>query len=98
MLINAIIRKRVLYGINITFVLPFLLQFTHIARSCELDHPVANLEDIKMNCNVKEKTFNIQLFKKLYFDWSTSCHMCIIQAIEDVKEMNNKISKFLFSK
>ncbi|XP_060562860.1 LOW QUALITY PROTEIN: protein hobbit-like [Ruditapes philippinarum] len=66
-------------------------KFTPIARSCELDHPVANLEDIKMNCNVKEKTFNIQLFKKLYFDWSTSCHMCIIQAIEDVKEMNNKI-------
>ncbi|KAL4223450.1 hypothetical protein ACF0H5_016921 [Mactra antiquata] len=61
-----------------------------LVRSCDIDHPAASLQEIRIKYKIKKKECMIQLGKELLFEWTTACHMCIIQAFEDLTEFNNK--------
>lgn len=65
-----------------------------LVRSCDIEEPAASLKEIRMKYKVQSKQATIQLTKELLVDWTTACHMCIIQALEDAKELPNKLSKF----
>jgi len=70
-----------------------LFQQHNLVRSNEIDNPAASLKEIRIKFNTVKKEGTVQLAKELNFDWTTACHMCIIQALEDVAELKCKISK-----
>jgi len=70
-----------------------LFQQHNLVRSNEIDNPAASLKEIRIKFNTVKKEGTVQLAKELNFDWTTACHMCIIQALEDVAELKSKISK-----
>ena len=66
-------------------------------RSADIDQTAACLKEIRIKYKTKAKQLTIQLTKELSVDWTTSCHMCIIQAIEDAMELPNKLRELLTS-
>ncbi|WAR03618.1 K0100-like protein [Mya arenaria] len=71
--------------------LPMDNQHISLVRSCDIVSPAASLQEIRIKYQVSQKEGTVQLSKELTFDWTTACHMCIIQAIEDVAELKNKL-------
>ncbi|XP_052234314.1 protein KIAA0100-like isoform X2 [Dreissena polymorpha] len=71
--------------------LPMENQSLMLSRSDNLDHPAASLKEIRIKFNASAREGSVQLAKELVVDWTTACHMCIIQAIEDVTELKNKL-------
>ena len=62
-------------------------------RSVDIDHPTASIRMIKVKLKQTTKEMTLTFTKELMLDWTTACHMCIIQAIEDVKELKCRISE-----
>ena len=65
----------------------------NLQRSIDIDCPTVSIREIRMKLKQKDQEVTLTITKELMLDWTTSCHMCIIQAIEDVKELKNKITE-----
>ena len=71
----------------------FHFQCLPVLRSVDIDHPTASIREIKIKLKQTTKEMTLTFNKELKLDWTTACHMCIIQAIEDVKELKSRISE-----
>ena len=69
------------------------LQCITLLRSVDIDQPTVSVREIRIKLKQLEKEVTFTITKEMMLDWTTACHMCIIQAIEDVKEIKNKLSK-----
>ena len=65
----------------------------NLQRSIDIDYPTVSIREIRMKLKQKDQEVTLTITKELMLDWTTSCHMCIIQAIEDIKELKNKIAE-----
>ena len=77
----------------IKFVSFIYFQYLPVLRSHDIDNPTVSIQEIKIKLKQTTKEVTLTLTKELKLDWTTACHMCIIQAIEDVKELKTRISE-----
>ena len=75
------------------FASSIYFQYLPVLRSHDIDHPTVSIQEIKIKLKQTTKEVTLTLTKELKLDWTTACHMCIIQAIEDVKELKTRISE-----
>ncbi|XP_052074223.1 protein KIAA0100-like isoform X2 [Mytilus californianus] len=63
-----------------------------LVKSVNLKDPIIHIQEVKCVYKHQEKNMTIHVLKQVSCDWSTSHHMCIIQAIDDFTELTSRIN------
>ncbi|XP_048751983.2 protein hobbit-like isoform X2 [Ostrea edulis] len=77
-------------------VIPIQLtaRFMELQRSNMLNKPALHIQEVAMVLSHTQETLDIKIRHSLSCHWETSHHMCVIQALEDTKELTTKLTEF----
>ncbi|KAL3856242.1 hypothetical protein ACJMK2_011019 [Sinanodonta woodiana] len=68
-------------------------QFMVIVRSADIQKPVLSIREVRLNYKQSNKEANIQVVKEVLCEWTTAHHMCVIQILQDLKQLTSKLVK-----